>query len=81
MNGQTLSDPIPPRFGERPGIYQEIHDKIERALRNNTGCTFSNEQLVALLRTPIWTLLMEKVREELLAKYDAVEAGNEVDGK
>jgi hypothetical protein len=48
---------------------------MERALRNDTGCTLSHEQVVAVLRSPAWMLLVEKERQDLLAKYDAADEG------
>jgi hypothetical protein len=72
-----MAEQSKPRFGERSGIYRDIVGKMERALRNDTGCTLSHEQVVAVLRSPAWMLLVEKERQDLLAKYNAADEGGE----
>lgn len=54
-----------PSFDE--SCYSRILHKMDRALRNGRGCTLSHDDLIAILRSPAWMIIVEKEREELLA--------------
>lgn len=45
-------------------IYSRILRKMQRALRNGTGCQLGNEELAALLHSDAWMLLAKAEWEE-----------------
>lgn len=51
-------------------IAHEIASKIRRALRNQTGATFTHEQLVWMARHGVLELLAKAEIAELLADID-----------
>lgn len=50
-----------------------IAEKVRRALRNGTGCTFSQKQLVALTRIGLLDLLSKHEIAELMQPKDGSE--------
>jgi len=70
---------VPPELIGEGCIYSRILRKMERSLRNNTGCRLSHEEMVAILRSPAWMLIVEKEREELIEMVEARESADDSD--
>ena len=51
------------------GAFAQIASKWRRAMRNGTGAKFTHKQLLALARTPVWDLVSEAERRELIEPY------------
>lgn len=51
------------------GAFAQIASKWRRAMRNGTGAKFTHKQLLALARTPVWDLVAEAERRELIEPY------------
>lgn len=51
----------------RVAIYGQLAQKVRRALRNKTGCTFSYNEVVALAQAGLLLDLARREVDELLA--------------
>lgn len=53
-------------FGPKKGV-SGIVRKMQRALRNGTGCNLSQREIAEIVRSPAWMLVLEREGEEMLA--------------
>jgi hypothetical protein len=58
------------RTVDREAECWQLAEKVGRALRDGTGCTFTREQVAAMMRSPFCMHLVEMEREELLAEAE-----------
>lgn len=53
--------------------FRGLLSKMQRALRNGTGCTLSYDEVVLLLHLPVWPALIAAEAEELRAAHPLTE--------
>ena len=58
-----------------PDPYGHLMSKMQRALRNGTGCNFTNAELRAFLHSEAWKALVQAEWEELKAENPIGEGG------
>lgn len=55
-------------YGYEPDAYGRLMSKMQRALRNGTGCNFSNAEVRAFLHSEAWQALVQAEWDELKAE-------------
>lgn len=62
-----------------PDPYGRLISKMQRALRNGTGCNFSNSEVRAFLHSEAWRALVQAEWEELKAENPLGEGGSDAE--
>lgn len=66
---KTLCTTIGMTWMSNEASFRRLHSRVERALRNRTGFSFSYDEIVLLLHSPVWAALITAEADEMRAAH------------